>query len=159
MLTANPSKSRLLANLIIGLAVLFSIYTLYQHRTLWSHSAQHKPITPSLPLRMAKPVTVSYDIFGVYRASLDSDVPTSQLDIQVIGLFYATEPAQSSVILIVSGQPEKVYREGDVLDDNVRLHRIHRDGIVLKVAGKLESLPYQQDKLEFGPPPQGIDQE
>lgn len=158
MMIANLSNqhSKLIANALIAVALLFSVYRLIQLGQSWSTKSSSPRLTPALKLKPMNARKISYDVFGVYMAKLGDDLPESQLNVSIVGLFYSTDPAKSHVILKVDGGEQKVYAPGDQLSAGVSLYRIHQNGIVLKRQGELESLSLPRTRLEFAPPPSDL---
>lgn len=155
-LNLSPTQSRYLANALIFLALLLSIIRIYYFgQSLWSAYSKNI-VTAPMPIKQPPQVNISYDLFGVYLAKLGDDLPQSQMNVNIIGLFYSTDPKKSHVILSVDGAAEKVYAKGDTISDGVRLHRIHQNGIVLKRNEQLESISFKNESLQFGSPPAGM---
>ena len=72
------------------------------------------------------------------RASAESSLPESQLPLRLIGTVVAAQ-AERSIAVVDSQGATRVVRAGDALGA-ARVQEIHKDGIVLSQAGRLERL-------------------
>jgi general secretion pathway protein C len=86
------------------------------------------------------------DLFGepesaaAARAALDA--PETRLQLELHGVFLADEDADSSAIVAERNRDGTLYRVGDRLPGNAELVRVLGDRIVLRRAGRLETLRF-----------------
>jgi general secretion pathway protein C len=74
--------------------------------------------------------------------------PTTQkrLDAELGGIYHSSEREQSIALISVDGGDTELYREGDALDSDVRIRRIHADRVVLQRQGRRERLTLAGEK-------------
>ncbi len=67
--------------------------------------------------------------------------PVSQLRLKVAGIYMSSEPNHSTAIISsAKNRREKLYLEGDKIQNNVILHAIYKDHVIVKHNGQLETL-------------------
>lgn len=93
-------------------------------------------------------------LFGEYvPANLSgAEIKQSMLDVQIVGIMFASKEAQSQVVLRLSGGKEENYTIGDVLPGGAIIKRISPDGVVVLHNGSLESLSLPKNELIFDLP-------
>lgn len=98
------------------------------------------------------PDIAAWHLFGVYQDAA-SLLPTSQLQLTIVGVF-AAEPMEYSQAIIASGDGiQKNYFIGDVLPGNAILTEVLADGVVVRHKGRLEKIVLPKPELEFKSPP------
>jgi len=93
------------------------------------------------------------DLMGAYQkpetpAQQDvEDAPETRLSLKLLGVYAAEEPSLSRAIIASSGKDEKIYAIGDNISNNVELHSVFPDRVVISRDGKLETLRMERDGL------------
>lgn len=94
---------------------------------------------------------VAAHLFGVadpVEAVVDRGIPDNveetTLNLELKGTLAATTPSEALAI-IADGSTEKVYRVKDAIRQNVTLHAVERDRVILDRSGQLEALKLPQD--------------
>jgi len=64
----------------------------------------------------------------------------SNSDLTLLGSFVHADPAQSTAIIQISGQPPQLYRVEQALETGVTLHSVHPDRVEVMRSGRVESL-------------------
>lgn len=64
----------------------------------------------------------------------------SNSDLTLLGSFVHADPARSTAIIQLSGQPPQLYRIEQELESGVRLHSVHPDRVEIMRGGRVESL-------------------
>lgn len=80
---------------------------------------------------------------GVEEAPLADepvDAPETQLSLELRGTIAATDPEKALAIIAERGGQEKVFSVGDGVPGGATLHSVHTDRVILKRAGRLETL-------------------
>jgi type II secretory pathway component PulC len=98
------------------------------------------------------PILANWHLFGIYTPT-SAALEATQLPIKLIGIFYATPPATSRILISISGQSAKLFTPGQTLLPGVIIEEILRDSVTLKHNDKLESLPLPVPVLQFASPP------
>jgi len=84
------------------------------------------------------------------------DAPETQLSLELRGTITATDPEKALAIIAERGGDEKVYAIGDGISGGASLHSVHTDRVILKRAGRLETLrlPRSEDtgSIRSSPP-------
>ncbi len=118
----------------------------------------NKPIaSPSLnyfPSRhLATTELLQMHPFGEYNVIDPNALQKTALNLKLVGTFVA-QPEIHSNAVISSGNDnqQKLYREGDVLYGDIKIHKILPDKVVLDNQGHLEVLLLPKSTLDFGPP-------
>jgi general secretion pathway protein C len=92
----------------------------------------------------------AWHLFGGDNAS---DLPATQLQLSLIGLFVG-EPKQNSVAIITAAQhEEKRYSIGDILPGGAKITDILNDAVILEHDGKMEQLTLAKHEIVFAPLP------
>ncbi len=94
-------------------------------------------------------------LFGEYlpKELSDLNIKRSMLDLQVVGILFATRMRDSNVIIRAENGQEATYHVGDTLPGGAIIKQISAGGIVVKHNGQLESLTLPKSELIFQPPP------
>lgn len=75
------------------------------------------------------------------------DAPETRLSLKLLGVYAAEDPSLSRAIIASSGQDEKLYAIGDAISNNVELHSVFPDRVIISRDGKLETLRMERDGL------------
>jgi general secretion pathway protein C len=113
------------------------------------------PQTPGSTARAPSAVDassiVAAHLFGIAAPAevvADTTVPDNveetTLNLELKGTLAATTPADALAI-IADGATEKVYRVNDAIRQNVTLHSVERDRVILDRSGQLEALKLPQE--------------
>lgn len=78
---------------------------------------------------------------GAGEAGFD-EAPISTLDLQVVGVRTATDPAHATAIIAAPDSRQRVYRIGDEIINGVILRAVESDRVVVARNGATEILPY-----------------
>lgn len=106
-----------------------------------------KSITGKSPL-----FTIS--LFGDYVPVnlADEEIKQSMLDLEIVGIIFATQEKNSQVIIRAGGGEEKIYQVGDTLPGGAVIKRIRQNGVLVLHDGALESLRLPKFDLHFEVP-------
>jgi general secretion pathway protein C len=81
------------------------------------------------------------------------EAPDTRLRLELTGLFASSDPKQSLAIIAEKNGKDESYRIGDsVPGNNVTLHEIYADRVILRRLGKLETLRLKEpaEKVDIG---------
>ncbi|MCQ4320366.1 type II secretion system protein N [Stutzerimonas stutzeri] len=138
-------KIRRFAPLILSavIVVLFGLYLASQVMA-WLRLTQTPPaaITDgSQPAGAAPDLERMAGLFGSPASSGQSYRPgESSSDLTLLGSFVHADPARSTAIIQLSGQPPQLYRVDQELESGVRLYSVHPDRVEVKRGGRIDSL-------------------
>lgn len=93
-------------------------------------------------------------LFGDYVPAniSEGDIKQSSLDVEVVGIMFATKENESQVILRISGGKEEFFVIDDNLPGGAIIKRISKEGVVVLHNGVLESLSLPKNELIFDEP-------
>ncbi len=92
---------------------------------------------------------MGWHLFGKYQASpapkrkapeKPKVAPVTRLKIELVGVFMAEDPADSTAVISEKGSAGKLYRISDAIPGNARLEAVYADRVVLRRSGRLETL-------------------
>ena len=92
---------------------------------------------------------IGWHLFGKYQAYVapkktepvkPTVAPVTRLKIELVGVFMADEPADSTAVISEKGSTGKLYGINDVIPGNARLEAVYADRVVLRRSGRLETL-------------------
>lgn len=109
--------------------------------------AQVKPL-PDIP---------SWHLFGDYGIIKAGMLPITQLDLKLEGVFYASEAAESMVLVSTPSVSVKPYHVGDSLPGGAKIKEILPNGVIIDYNNQLQNLPLKKPKLDFLPKPKGLE--
>lgn len=138
-------KIRRFAPLILSavIVVLFGLYLASQVMA-WLRLTQTPPAAitdSSQPAGAAPDLERMAGLFGSPAASGQSYRPgESSSDLTLLGSFVHADPARSTAIIQLSGQPPQLYRVDQELEPGVRLYSVHPDRVEVKRGGRIDSL-------------------
>ncbi|MHA7833656.1 MAG: type II secretion system protein N, partial [Algiphilus sp.] len=75
------------------------------------------------------------------------DAPETRLSLKLLGVYAAEDPSLSRAIIAAAGKDEKLYAIGDEISNNVELHSVFSDRVVISRDGKLETLRMERDGI------------
>ena len=172
----NPSKLQKLlvvaAHMLVIGALAATVARAIWFVALGPEAAQSVEATPteaaSTPDVMDVEQIAALDLFGTPPAAgggFDVDAaPDTELDLKLLGIFLANQPAASVAIIGSRGDAGEAYGVGDQIFGNAKLQEIHRDVVLINRAGKMEALRFDDElPLAANPTPraarnQSIDQ-
>jgi general secretion pathway protein C len=144
--------------LIIGLAfVLAQTFWL-----LWYGPSEQIPSNSKTRLQVAsagQTVSLSqsqvdsWQLFGNFEqeAATQSDKPTdapeTRLRLELLGVFQTADTAKASAIIAEKGKEGELYRIGDSIPGNASLEEVYPDRVILRRAGRLETLRWSDSSL------------
>ncbi len=68
------------------------------------------------------------------------NAPKTKLDLKLLGIIYDSNPAASYVIIKSGNNEQKLFRVGDKITENAKIHDISQTKVTLDRNGKFESL-------------------
>jgi general secretion pathway protein C len=127
----------------VAIIVLFGLYLASQIRE-WLQLTQTPPAATaesSQPAGVAPDLQRMESLFGTPVSAGQSYIPgASGSDLTLLGSFVHADPARSTAIVQLSGQPPQLYRIEQELESGVRLHNVHPDRVEILRNGRIESL-------------------
>lgn len=141
-----------LPKIAIWLLSVMLVYSILGFIWIFTPLALPKPAIQTEVVVQPLPALASWHLFGVYTPTKRA-LQATQLPLKLVGIFYATPPGTSRILISISGQTAKLFTTGQTLLPGVVIEEILRDSVVLKHNEKLESLPLPVPKLQFAPPP------
>jgi len=138
-------KIRRFAPLILSavIVVLFGLYLASQVMA-WLRLTQTPPAAitdSSQPAGAAPDLERMERLFGSPASSGQSYTPgESSSDLTLLGSFVHADPARSTAIIQLSGQPPQLYRVDQELESGVRLYSVQPDRVEVKRGGRIDSL-------------------
>jgi hypothetical protein len=90
----------------------------------------------------------------LFGKSAGGKIPISSLELRVTGIVKVEDEHGNEVskaYISQAGQAAKIYQIGDNITDNVKIHSISADTIILDNGGELEKLPLPREPLVFKP--------
>lgn len=87
-------------------------------------------------------------LFGYYPPTSSAAIPITSLPLRLAGIINVGDSSESKVLISVEGGIGKVYQEGDMLPNGIKLTAILPDGVLLDNGGHTERLPFVRPKLE-----------
>lgn len=139
-------KFRQHAPLIVSAAivVLFGFYLAGQIRT-WLQLTQAPAAATTdsnQPAGVVPDLQRMESLFGTPATTAGQrySPDASSSDLTLLGSFVHADPARSTAIIQLSGQPPQLYRVEQELESGVRLHSVHPDRVEILRGGRVESL-------------------
>ncbi len=137
---------------IFALLLCYSFWQFIQVFTKYNQPTLEE--TRPLPIIQPTANVAQWHLFGSYISNIES-LPEAQLNITVVGIFYASNPDNSQVLLSSAGAPAKVFKLHQTIPGGAKIKEILQDTIVLEQNGKLQKLRLKVPNLQFAPLPQG----
>ena len=115
---------------------------------------QTASVTPMVPTSTQRSVSqakapridvAALNLFGevdAEPAAVAVDAPRTSLNLQLLGVFSATDPKRASAIVSEVGKQGLLYQVDDKMPGNATLSSIHVDHILIKRGGRLEKLTF-----------------
>ncbi len=139
-----PRAPHLLAALIIALiCVSLAWQSLTWQRLLRSPQANN-PASPQQTPASPTPTSLLPLFISPAATTSSAAAPNTNLSLTLMGSFVHADPARSSAIIAQQGSKAKRYLVGSQLDDGVLLQAVHRDHVILKRNGRLETLAFKK---------------
>ncbi|MED5387713.1 MAG: type II secretion system protein GspC [Pseudomonadota bacterium] len=94
-----------------------------------------------------------WQLFGRFeqQASAPSDKPTdapeTRLRLELLGVFQTADTEKASAIIAEKGKEGELYRIGDSIPGNAKLEEVYPDRVILRRAGRLETLRWSDAGL------------
>ncbi|EKF74447.1 hypothetical protein A11A3_08500 [Alcanivorax hongdengensis A-11-3] len=93
-----------------------------------------------------------WQLFGAYQAEpVTSDKPTeapdTRLQLELLGVFQTPDSKKASAIIAQKGKEGELYHIGDSIPGNASLEEIYPDRVILRRAGRLETLRWSDTSL------------
>jgi general secretion pathway protein C len=87
-------------------------------------------------------------LFGVAEAAPpptpDGPAPVTSLPLQLLGVFVAGSPAESTAVIAEENREGELFRVGDAVPGNAVLAEVHNDRVVLQRGAERESLAFPE---------------
>ena len=99
----------------------------------------------AFPDRQAAPSQALETLFGVVAAVPElavEELPDTQLDLALLGVFVDAEPGRSSALIVADGEPRRVFIGQAIA--SARLVLVHPHFVVLERGGKPEALRFER---------------
>lgn len=126
-----------------AIVVLFGLYLAGQISE-WLQLTQSPPTAAAdsrQPAGVAPDLQRMASLFGNPASSGESYAPgASNSDLTLLGSFVHADPARSTAIIQLSGQPPQLYQVEQQLEPDVRLHSVHPDRVEILRGGRIEGL-------------------
>lgn len=142
--------------MVIGLSLANGILFALEH---WDDRAPASIIAPvgtavKSPRKPADSIA-RLNLFGTVQQSSDviaADAPETRLNLELQGIFIATETADSTAIVAERGKDGELFSIGDRLPGNAVLEAVLTDHILLKRGGQIEKLMFSDSNIrqQFG---------
>ncbi|BAP13298.1 MAG: hypothetical protein AOY29_05180 [Alcanivorax borkumensis] len=94
-----------------------------------------------------------WQLFGQYEAaaSIDKDRPTdapdTRLRLELLGVFQNADTKRATAIIAEKGKEGELYHIGDSIPGNAKLEEVYPDRVILRRAGRLETLRWSDSVL------------
>lgn len=124
-----------------AIVVLFGIYLAGQISE-WLQISQAPSETPSennQPAGVAPDLQRMESLFGTPTGQSYTPEASSS-DLTLLGSFVHADPARSTAIIQLSGQPPQLYRIDEELSSGIQLKSVHPDRVEISRGGRVESL-------------------
>ncbi|AHL76025.1 secretion protein XcpP [Stutzerimonas stutzeri] len=140
-------KVRQHAPLIVSavIVVLFGFFLAGQIRTwlLLTQAPTAATADSNQPAGVAPDLQRMEGLFGTSATAGQPYSPgVSSSDLTLLGSFVHADPARSTAIIKLSGQPPQLYRVEQELESGVRLHNVQPDRVEILRGGRVESLHF-----------------
>lgn len=149
--------------LVAVLLVVALAYVLAQtFWLLWSGPSEPIPSNSNTRLQVAssgQTVTLSqsqvdgWQLFGRFEQQAGAqpdkptDAPETRLRLELLGVFQTADTEKASAIIAEKGKEGKLYRIGDSIPGNASLEEVYPDRVILRRAGRLETLRWPDSSL------------
>ncbi|WP_370519433.1 type II secretion system protein N [Alcanivorax sp. DP30] len=95
----------------------------------------------------------SWQLFGEYQAvasakdDAPTDAPETRLRLELLGVFQSPVPELSTAIIAEKGKEGALFHVGDSIPGNASLEEVYPDRVILRRAGRLETLRWSETAL------------
>lgn len=116
------------------------------------------PIKATAPHSTDSSLGVLKPFFGDYIPTNihDAGVKESVLNVEVVGILFSDQDADSQVIIQSAGGHEHTFRMGDTLPGGAVIKRITPQGMLIERMGALESISLPKNELIFEAQPRPL---
>lgn len=93
------------------------------------------------------------DLFGAFQSEVvvvQENVPVTNLNLELQGIFTADDPDDSTAIVAQKGQSGQLYGIGDRLPGNATLEAVHPNHILIKRGARTEKLAFDDPSIGQG---------
>lgn len=94
-----------------------------------------------------------WQLFGEYQAepreasNKPTDAPDTRLRLELLGVFQTSDPQKATAIIAEKGKEAELYHIGDSIPGNASLEEVYADRVILRRAGRLETLRWSDTAL------------
>jgi len=94
-----------------------------------------------------------WQLFGEYQAepreasNKPTDAPDTRLRLELLGVFQTPDPEKATAIIAEKGKDAELYHIGDSIPGNASLEEVYADRVILRRAGRLETLRWSENAL------------
>ncbi|MCG8393651.1 MAG: hypothetical protein MI745_11275 [Pseudomonadales bacterium] len=94
-----------------------------------------------------------WQLFGAFQAEPQSgqdkptDAPDTRLRLELLGVFQTANPEQATAIIAEKGKEGELFHIGDSIPGNATLEEVYPDRVILRRAGRLETLRWSESSL------------
>lgn len=155
-LVASPRAQARAAFACTGLLVVVIAWLLAD--TLWFMATGSAGEQAAGPARKAQPGAAAppvdmqrianQHLFGVAEAAppaaADGPAPVTSLPLQLLGVFVAGSPGESTAVIAEENREGELFRVGDAVPGNAVLAEVHNDRVVLQRGAERESLAFPE---------------
>ena len=85
-------------------------------------------------------------VFGTPILATQAAGPSVASNLTLHGSFVSADPARSSAILQLDGQPPRLLFTGEALEQGVTLHKVSADGVQIMRNGRIEQLAFPKSR-------------
>ena len=95
----------------------------------------------------------SWQLFGSFeqeaapQSDKPTDAPETRLRLELLGVFQTADTDKASAIIAEKGKEGELYRIGDSIPGNASLEEVYPDRVILRRAGRLETLRWSDSSL------------
>lgn len=130
---------------------------------LWSGPSDAIPADSKLRLQagnssssatLSQAQVESWELFGPFRAAAverqaeqPTDAPETRLRLELLGVFQTADPDKATAIIAEKGKDGELYHVGDSIPGNAKLEEVYPDRVILRRAGRLETLRWSETAL------------
>ena len=141
-------------SILIALLLAVWIGVILAQGALFVLAEQTASVAPIVPPSKQKSVSqakapridvAALNLFGevdAEPATVAVDAPRTSLNLQLLGVFSATDPKRASAIVSEVGKQGLLYQVHDKMPGNATLSSVHVDHILIKRGGRLEKLTF-----------------
>jgi len=155
-LNINNEPKKLASMLIFVIAALLfiiQILKLFYFNPVTQETHQTAKVASQQSVVAANSPVFTLPLFGDYVPDItETEIRQSKLNVEIVGIMYASDKKQSQVLILDANGEEKPYLLGDTLPGGAEIKQISKNRIVVLHNGELESLSLPQNELLFEKP-------